>query len=103
MEYFVNFEVIQKNASRLIPAGHVVAVEQYKLPISIPRQEFTDKTGKTELKISTSDNTIAVHSSRVNFVFDRKQGVVTSYKVNGQEYFEKDSHPAQLLESSKRQ
>jgi beta-galactosidase len=89
MEYFVNFEVIQKNASRLIPAGHVVAVEQYKLPISIPRQEFTDKTGKTELKISTSDNTIAVHSSRVNFVFDRKQGVVTSYKVNGQEYFEK--------------
>ncbi|WP_436418162.1 DUF4981 domain-containing protein [Petrimonas sulfuriphila] len=89
MEYFLNFEVVQKTATQLIPANHIVAVEQFKLPITLPKQAFTDKSQKPELKITSSGKSIVVKSPTVNFVFDKKSGTVTSYKVNGQEYFDK--------------
>ena len=39
-EYFVNFEVVQNEAAHLVPANHVVAIEQFQLPISTPKQAF---------------------------------------------------------------
>ena len=87
-EYFVNFEVIQKNAAHFVASGHVVAIEQFKLPITAPKQAFTDTSRNPELKISDSGNTINVSSSAVTFVFDKKKGAVTSYKVRGTEYFD---------------
>jgi beta-galactosidase len=33
--------VIQKEAAPLIPAGYIVAIEQFKLPLSIPKQAYT--------------------------------------------------------------
>lgn len=91
-EYFVNFEVIQKKEALLVPANHVVAIEQYKLPV---REEIAifiapqTSSNLPKLSINTSDNEIRVTSSDVNFVFDKKSGMVTSYKVNGTEYFDK--------------
>ncbi|MEA4905165.1 MAG: glycoside hydrolase family 2 TIM barrel-domain containing protein [Petrimonas sp.] len=89
MEYFINFEVIQKTAAQLVPVNHIVAIEQFKLPITEPKQIFADRSKNPELKITTSDNRIDVKSPVVNFVFDKQSGTVTSYKVNGQEYFDK--------------
>ena len=88
-EYFINFEVLQKQAAQLVPANHVVAYEQYKLPISSDKQLFADNSHHPELTVSESGNTLQVSSSVVNFVFDKKTGMATSYKVNGQEYFDK--------------
>ena len=89
IEYFVNFEVIQKTAALLVPANHIVAVEQFKLPISTPKQAYTETAREPELKITDSGNIISVSSSAMSFVFDKKSGIVTSYKVNGTEYFDK--------------
>ncbi|MDO5523875.1 MAG: glycoside hydrolase family 2 TIM barrel-domain containing protein, partial [Bacteroidia bacterium] len=88
VEYFVNFEVIQKTEKLLVPANHVVAIEQFKLPISAPKQAYTETSGP-ELKIADSGNTISVSSSAVSFVFDKESGMVTSYSVRGTEYFDK--------------
>ena len=88
-EYFVNFEVIQKEASELVPANYLVAIEQYKLPIEAPKAVYADNSKNPELKISTQGDVINVKSSKVNFTFDKKIGMVTSYKVGRTEYFDK--------------
>lgn len=87
-EYFLNFEVIQKTATPLIPAGHVVAVEQFKLPFAVSKQIFTGSTNYPPLKVTDSGNIVEVNSPVVHFVFDKQKGMVTSYQVRGIEYFE---------------
>ena len=41
-EYFINFEVAQKEAGQLIPAGHIVAIEQFKLDLYAPKEPTTN-------------------------------------------------------------
>ncbi|MDR1517790.1 MAG: DUF4981 domain-containing protein [Dysgonamonadaceae bacterium] len=88
-EYFVNFEVLQKAAAGLIPAGHIVAVEQFKLPIAKPKAVSVGKALKSDLKTDETDGKITVSSPTLSFVFDKQSGLVLSYKVKGTEYFDK--------------
>lgn len=39
--------------------------------------------------MKNNENGIQISSSRVQFLFDKSKGIVTSYKVNGTEYFDK--------------
>ena len=88
-EYFVNFEITQKNATHLVPKGHIVAIEQFKLNNpQVTKPLYTASKGP-KLNSTVTDNEITVNSSAVNFVFNKKSGLVTSYKVNGTEYFDK--------------
>lgn len=85
-EYFVNFVVTTTQPEPLIPAGHDIAYEQFRLPIEpLPREAFV--TNGPALKTETEGENLIVNSSKVNFVFDKATGLVTSYKVNGTEYF----------------
>ncbi|NLJ00506.1 MAG: DUF4981 domain-containing protein [Bacteroidales bacterium] len=88
-EYFVNFQAVQKNANGLVPAGHLVAIEQHKLPIGVPKEAYVAQQNYPELKVARSGKTVEVSSPHVSFIFDESSGVVTSYKVNGREYFDK--------------
>ncbi len=88
-EYFVNFSVIQKESRGLVPAGHIVAIEQYKLPISVPKKVYSDNGNYPELIISRSGSNIEVSSSKVRFIFDENSGMATSYKVDDKEFFDK--------------
>lgn len=86
IEYFLNFEVTTKEPEPLIPVGHVIAYDQFKLPITAAKCPYVNPAGPA-LSIDESDNRIIISSSKVNFVFNKVQGIVTSYKVNGTEYF----------------
>ena len=86
-EYFINFEVIQKVSEPLIPAGYIVAIEQFKLPIEEAKLLYTESGKYSQLDIKESEKTIQISSSKIHFEFDKTKGVVTSYKVNGIEYF----------------
>lgn len=86
-EYFVNFEVSQKKAEGLIPAGHIVAIEQFRLPIESEKIAYKSPVAPL-LKVDEGGDKVAVSSSKMHFVFDKKLGVVTSYKVDGTEHFE---------------
>ncbi|MDH6310446.1 beta-galactosidase [Dysgonomonas sp. PFB1-18] len=86
MEYFVDFEVSTKTTEPLTPIGHIIAYDQFELPLAVGKQEYKNTSG-AKLEVSESGNTISIASSKVSFVFDKKQGLVTSYKVDGQEYF----------------
>ena len=84
-EYFVNFNVTTVEKEPLIPIGHEIACDQFRLPIENPKKAF--KTSGPKLTVSTNGDNLSASSSKVNFVFNRKTGIVTSYKVDGTEYF----------------
>ena len=86
-EYFVDFEVYTKTAEPLVPANYLIAHDQFKLPIEAPVKKYT-ATGAPQLKISDANGQLTASSSKVSFVFDKKTGIVTSYKVDGTEYFQ---------------
>lgn len=84
-EYFVNFLVTAVEAEPLIPVGHDIAQDQFRLPIETDKLAY--KTSGPKLNVSSTGDNLTATSSKVNFVFDKKTGVVTSYKVDGTEYF----------------
>lgn len=86
VEYFINFSVKTLQAESLIPAGHEIAYEQFRLPVEANKKTY--KTSGPKLTVSTNGDDLAVSSSKVNFTFNKKTGLVTSYKVDGTEYFD---------------
>ena len=75
-EYFVNFVVTTTEPEPLIPAGHDIASEQFRLPIEPLAIAEHKASGKTT--VSTDGDVITVLSSRMQFVFNKKSGLVTS-------------------------
>ncbi len=84
-EYFVNFQAKSVRAESWRPAGYQVAHDQFRLPIESPKASF--KTTGPKLKVTQDGDILSASSSKVQFVFNKKSGIVTSYKVDGTEYF----------------
>lgn len=84
-EYFVEFRTTTIEAEEGVPAGYEIAKEQFRLPIEPLERTF--KAGGPALSCSDKGDLLEVASSKVRFVFNKEDGVVTSYKVNGTEYF----------------
>lgn len=84
VEYIVNFKVSAINPEPLIPAGHIIAYDQFVLPTE---GQVSQKTRKAPTAAITMEGDITrIHSSVVDFVFDSSKGAVVSYKVRGIEY-----------------
>lgn len=78
--YMLNFDVVTTEASALLGKGHVLATGQFVLKESGHK---TYKPKKASCNIMDDGNIIKVSSPKVSFVFDRRQGIVTSYSVKG--------------------
>lgn len=87
MEYFVNFEVTSKYPEQLVPKGHIIAYDQFLLPINAEKQLFKQNK-QSPLTISDKDGIIDISSKYLQFTFDTNKGIATSYKVSGVEYFD---------------
>ena len=84
-EYFVNFAVTTVQPEEGVPAGYEIAHEQFRLPVDpLPVKVAT---GGSPLEVKTVGDELIASSGKVTFVFNKKTGVATSYKVNGREYF----------------
>lgn len=83
--WYINFDIADKDGRSLLPAGSVVATEQFLLKKSEPAP-YAYGNGKP-CTISEDENTINIKSSAVEFVFDKQSGTVASYKIGGQEMF----------------
>lgn len=85
IEYFVDFSVVTTQEEPLIPIGHEIACEQFRLPVEADKVAY--KTVGPTLNYQEEGSKITVSSPKVYFEFNRASGMVTSYKVNGIEYF----------------
>ena len=85
-EYFLNLRMRQRGAVLGIPAGHVLAIDQIAFPVQGSRQAYAEGRGP-QLSVSDDGEKVTISSSSVQWVFDRSEAAVTSYKVRGVEYF----------------
>jgi beta-galactosidase len=85
----VTFSVIQKEEERLIPAGWVVARDQFVinnppvLRMDNPKAAKIEETGKS----------IIVSGRRYKAIFDKQSGLLTSYQIDGTEYINEGVGP----------
>ena len=79
----VEFEVRQKQETRYIPAGWVVARDQF-LVNNYPGLQLSSKMKPATLK--EDENQIEVKGRRFKAIFDKTTGVMTSYKYRNTEY-----------------
>ena len=79
----VEFEVKQKEETRYIPAGWVVARDQF-LVNNYPALQLSSKMKPATLK--EGDNQIEVNGKGFTALFDKTTGVMTSYKYRNTEY-----------------
>jgi beta-galactosidase len=81
-EYFITIRALQRTAEKMIPSGHIIAYEQFKLPFisTIP------VASKSNGLLTYSNSTAGITISGKNFViaFD-SLGWLSSYKSEGTE------------------
>ena len=83
VEYFVTLSAKTKVDENLLPAGWIIASEQLKLPIELPKEQFNlARAGKVSY---TEGSTIDIVGKGFSLAIDRKSGLMISYKVNGNE------------------
>lgn len=86
-EYFINLAAKTKTETPLIPAGYVVANDQFKLPIEAAKRKYSvDGT----VKIVEDSEAVAIGSAKVDFIFDKVLGVVLKYNVSAVDYVDKE-------------
>ena len=86
-EYFLDFKVTSLHPTPLVPAGHVIASEQFELPFKGAKSTFTP--GKNAgMEVEERGTTVCIRSHRADFTFDTVSGIPTSYRVDGTEYFD---------------
>lgn len=85
----VEFYAVQKQDEHLIPAGWVVARDQF-IVNEFPRLKFASQ-GNVNTK--ESQQSITVTGRNFNVTFDKASGLITSYKINGTEYIDSGFGP----------
>jgi beta-galactosidase len=85
VEYFlrVSFKTVDKTP--LLPKGHEVAWEQFKLPLYVPAEKV-DLSMLAGLKLEEARNSIQVRGKNFNINFDKKMGLITSLVYKGTEF-----------------
>jgi beta-galactosidase len=84
IEYFVTIFLKSKEARGVVPAGHVVAYEQFKLPVSLPAATFKFSTASALKQVDASDK-LQVDGGGFSVTFDKKTGWITSVKKQNTE------------------
>jgi len=92
VEYFLNFSVLTREPSGLIPKGHEVAGEQILLPWHADAKPFKDKAF---LEIIWSKDRKMLTVSGVGFMikFDTLTGTMTSLEFNGKQFLTRGPEP----------
>jgi beta-galactosidase len=85
VDYFIHFSVTTRDPEGLLPAGYEIAHEQFRLPVATSKKTY--KTAGPKLTVASTDEALTVSSSKITFSFDKQRGMVSTYKVDGVDYF----------------
>ena len=85
-EYILRFTAATLHGTMAVPAGHQVATDQFVVQENPVKTVLAGAKGP-KLAVDNQGDEITIKSSKVAFVYNKAKAVVTSYKVNGVEYF----------------
>ena len=81
-EYVVNLYAVTREERALLEKRYVLAEEQFVLPCMKKTLVFPKKNG---LEIVEADNMVSLQGKKVRFQFDKGNGRLVSYQLNGKE------------------
>jgi beta-galactosidase len=84
VEYSLQVRFHQRRARGLVPAGHEIASEEFRLPATRPRLSVDPHT-LPRLTLRRAGDTVIVSGKRFAVRFDRTTGRMTSYAYDGHE------------------
>ncbi|SHE45930.1 beta-galactosidase [Mariniphaga anaerophila] len=87
IERFVDFSVTLKNDQPFRPAGFEVAHEQFKMEGDFAPVTTEEESGK--LTLNEQGNLIKINGTSFDITFDKAEGTLASYAVNGVELLQK--------------
>ncbi len=92
VEYFLNVQAKLKNKSGLLDAGTELAAQQFELPeyIKVPKVNTSEFPAVT---VAENDNSVTVNGAGFSVTFDKKAGVLSSYKKNDIEFIKSGPIP----------
>jgi beta-galactosidase len=79
VEYFLTVKAKLKNNWSLLEAGDEMAAEQFALPVFVPVQKV-NKAEFTAVNLQENENSVTVSGEGFAVAFDKKAGVITSFK-----------------------
>ncbi|MGX5818750.1 glycoside hydrolase family 2 TIM barrel-domain containing protein [Chitinophaga lutea] len=89
--YFLTIEARTKNATPLVPAGHLAAWEQFELPSQAPLPEAKTQTGTLTLHENATD--IKISGDVFEAVFDKNTGWLEGYRLQQRPVFKSALEP----------
>lgn len=93
VEYFLNLKARLKEDWSLVDAGWVMADEQFQLPLVAPMTLEYKIPDFPEIELSDSEETLAISGEGFNVAFDKKAGVLSSYKKGETEFLKSGPIP----------
>ncbi len=91
VEYHLTLKAVRRSSCDLLPAGHVIAWEQIRLPHLESPAEETVFAGK--VSVDSSKKRIIVKGTNFSSAFDQKSGALVSLKYDGKEFLEAAPRP----------
>lgn len=83
-EYFLHISALTKEETPLVPKGHLAASEQWKLPV-VSSSVSVPVSSETLSTMDEAEN-ITIKGKALSVVFSKKNGEITSYAVDGNDY-----------------
>jgi len=91
-DYLFNIQAVTKYEGKLIPAGFIVASDQYQLSISIPA-ETINFSELPRVNIMDNPNQLIIQGKTFQIVFDKLTGKIISYKYHNKDLIQKGLIP----------
>ncbi|MFC2096694.1 glycoside hydrolase family 2 TIM barrel-domain containing protein, partial [Bacteroidota bacterium] len=92
IEYFLNIKFRTRYKTQLIPKGHIIAWDQYKLPVfKEPTEINLDKIPK--IIITQNEYDIIIKGKEFMVSFDKTSGKIISLKYSGDEFIKSGIEP----------
>lgn len=90
-EYFLKLEALTKSEAPLVPQGHIVAMDQWQLPITHIRTETLLPAGN--VRVERNDTKVDVLGSNTRISFSTQSGEITHLNHNGKELLQAGLSP----------
>ena len=91
-EYFVEFSATTKKEWGILSKGFEVAHEQIPLTSKF-KKTISELETKNNLNVQNNQDQVTVSNEHLNLVFDKNEGRITSYLINGTELLKDENGP----------
>ncbi len=82
VEYFINFFVSTTKATDMLPEGHIIAAEQFRIPVVEPLEKMSPAS-VSELSTKKTYEGITVYGDDFTIIFDSDTGDLKDYVFRG--------------------